>query len=334
MGAAASVSATFSTNGGDGQSGSKLYVNPETGTDSGSCVQTAPCRTLNYALAQATAGSAIEIETGGTFGPIYLDQPVIIDGPADGSAAIVWSNTLPGCIGGDVGSCNGSTANYAVEIAAANGSAIELNNLTIDNGAGTNGALHVAAAYSVSMTGTVLRGGTGVSPQIMLVDSAQNSLMELFFSNCDLGFSSSGGGILVAPTSATPVTALFQGGEVHNGLFGVKFDASGLSTGAKISAEVDRTKFFSFTNSAVTAKAGSGGSAEVLLSRSTIENAGSSAFNVSGANALGVLFKSTITGNQVGVATTGGGTAYSFGGNEIFGNSTNVTGSLTRDALQ
>ena len=119
MGAAVSVSATFSTNGGGGQSGSKLYVNPEAGADIGSCAQTAPCQTLNFTLAQATAGSVIEIETGGTFGPIYLDQPVVINGPADGSAAIVWSNTLPGCIGGDVGSCDGSAvASYAVEIAA------------------------------------------------------------------------------------------------------------------------------------------------------------------------------------------------------------------------
>ena len=335
MNAAENVSVTFTANGGGGQSGTKLYVNPETGADTGSCAQTAPCQTLNFTLAQATAGSVIEIETGGTFGPIYLDQPVVINGPADGSAAIVWSNTLPGCIGGDVGSCDGSIASYAVEIAAgATNGGIEINNLVIDNGAGTNGALHVASAYSVSMTGTVLRGGTGAIPQIMLVDSTQNSPMELFFSNCDVGFSSSGGGVLVAPTSATPVTALFQGGEVHNGLFGVKFDATGLNAGAKISAEVDRTRFFSFTNSAVTAKAGSGGSAEVLLSRSTIENAGSSAFNVNGGNALGLLFKSTITGNQVGVAAASGGTVYSFGNNEIFGNSTNVTGSLTKDALQ
>ena len=71
-----------------------------------------------------------------------------------------------------------------------------------------------------------------------------------------------------------------------------------------------------------------------MLSRSTIENAGSSAFNVNGGNALGLLFKSTITGNQVGVAVSGGATAYSFGNNEIFGNSTNITGSLTTQSRQ
>ena len=43
-----------------------------------------------------------------------------------------------------------------------------------------------------------------------------------------------------------------------------------------------------------------------LLSRSTIVNTGSSAFNVNGANATGLLFKDTITGNAVGVAVGGG----------------------------
>ena len=76
------------------------------------------------------------------------------------------------------------------------------------------------------------------------------------------------------------------------------------------------------------------GNANALLARSTIQNTGTSAFNVFGANALGQLFKDTITGNAVGVAIGGGATAYSYGNNEIFGNSTNVTGSLTTQARQ
>ena len=337
MNATESVAANFSNGGGGSSSSSPLFVNKEFGSDTGTCLQTAPCRTLDYALSQATAGGTIDIESGGTFSPLYLTQPITINGPADGSASIVWSSGIqPGCVNGSIGSCNGNaSANYAVEIVASSTTGvIELNNLVIDNGAGTSGAVHVASAYSVSMTGTVLHGGTGSIPQIMLVDSSQGSMMELYFSNCDVGFSSSGGGILVAPTSATPVTVLFQGGEVHNGLFGLKFDASELSTGTKMSAGIDRSRFFSFTNSAVTAKAASAGSVDTVLSRSTIVNTGSSAFNVNGANALGVLFKSTITGNQVGVAVASGGTVYSFGNNEIFGNSTNVTGNLTREAVQ
>jgi hypothetical protein len=222
-----------------------------------------------------------------------------------------------------------------VEIAASAATGIvELNNLLIDNGAGTNGAMHVASAYSVSLGSTVMRGGAGAAPQIMLVDTSQGSLLELFFGNCDVGFSSSGGGILVAPTAATPVYALFQNGEVHNGTFGLTFDASGLSAGANIRAGIDRTRFFSFNNSAVVANAATAGSIVALLSRSTIENSGSSAFNVNGANAIGLLFKDTITGNAVGVAVGSGATAYSYGNNEIFGNSTNVTGNLTTQAVQ
>jgi hypothetical protein len=330
------VAANFLNGGGGSSSGSPLFVNPEKGADTGSCPQTTPCRTLNYALSQATAGGTIDIETGGIFGPLYLTQPITINGPADGSTSIVWSSTQPGCVNGSVGSCNSNAnANYAVEIVASSTTGvIELNNLLINSGAGTNGAVHVASAYSVSLDGSVLRGGTGSIPQIMLVDSSQGSMMELYFSNSDVGFSASGGGLLVAPTAATPIHVLFQGGEVHNELFGLKFDASGLNTGSTIQAGIDKSRFFSFTNSAVTAKAASAGSVDAVLSRSTIVNTGSSAFNVSGANALGVLFKSTITGNQVGVAAGSGGTVYSFGNNEIFGNSTNITGNLTKEAVQ
>jgi hypothetical protein len=120
-----------------------LYIDPETGTDTGDCPQTAPCATLNYALEEATAGDTITIEGGGSFGPIYLTQPITINGPADGTSSIVWSSAQPGCVGAIVGSCNGSAnANYAVEIVATASSAVELNNLVIDNGAGTNGAMH------------------------------------------------------------------------------------------------------------------------------------------------------------------------------------------------
>jgi hypothetical protein len=336
MSATESVTATFTSSGGSGSS-TVLYVNPEVGADAGACPQTAPCQTLNYALAQAPAGGTIDIEAGGVFGPIYITQPITINGPDDGSASIVWSSTKPGCVAAAAGTCNGNAnATYAVEIAAgaANTAIIALSNILIDNGTGANGAVHIASAFNVSFNNAVLRGGSGAIAQIMLVDSSQGSQLQLFFSHCDIGFSSSGGGILVAPTSTTSVNAMFQHGEVHNGLFGLTFDASGLAPGSNIQAVVDQTKMFSFTNIAVTTNAASGGSAKVLLSRSTIENAGGSAFNVNGANAVGLLFRNSITGNQVGVGVSNGGTVYSYSNNDIFGNGTNVSGGLTAQPLQ
>ena len=336
MSATEGVTATFTSSGGSGSS-TVLYVNPEVGADAGACPQTAPCQTLNYALAQAPGGGTIDIEAGGVFGPIYITQPITINGPDDGSASIVWSSTKPGCVAAAAGTCNGNAnATYAVEIAAgaANTAIIALSNILIDNGTGANGAVHIASAFNVSFNNAVLRGGSGAIAQIMLVDSSQGSQLQLFFSHCDIGFSSSGGGILVAPTSTTSVNAMFQHGEVHNGLFGLTFDASGLAPGSNIQAVVDQTKMFSFTNIAVTTNAASGGSAKVLLSRSTIENAGGSAFNVNGANAVGLLFRNSITGNQVGVGVSNGGTVYSYSNNDIFGNGTNVSGGLTAQPLQ
>ena len=46
------------------------YVEPTTGIDSGTCgAATAPCATLNQALANVTSGGSIYVLSGGTFGP-------------------------------------------------------------------------------------------------------------------------------------------------------------------------------------------------------------------------------------------------------------------------
>jgi hypothetical protein len=317
-----------------------LFVDPESGTDSGNttCGQslstpsTGPCATLNVALANAAVNDSIFIQKGGSFGPISLSGAISISGPADNSAVITFSAVTTGCIGGS--SC--PTATYAVDIVAPNTDTVKLKNLIISNGAGTSGAVHIGSAFGVSFKSVAVRGGSGTIPQMVYANpSSLNSSggpMQLYFAGCDIAFSPSGGGVLVQPTASTSV--LFQGGEVHNAAFGVKFDASLMSSGG-ITAAVDNTEFFSFSNGGVTAKATSTGFARVLLSRSAIVNTASAGFNVNGAAAVGILYEDTITGNATGVNIAGGAVVYGFANSEIFGNGTQVAGgSITEQALQ
>jgi hypothetical protein len=302
-----------------------LFVSAENGTDSGSCQQTAPCATLNYALQLASAGSVIEIEDGGAFGPIYITQPITINGPADGSASIVWSSTQPGCVGAVVGNCNGSAAaNYAVEIAAPASSAVELNNLVIDNGAGTNGAMHIASAASVAMKGNALRGGTGAAPQLLLMDTSQGSLMQLIFNNCDFGFNAAGGGIFMHPSS--PVSLNFSGGQIHNLVFGIKLNATLMSSGSSVNAVIDSAELFGFSTNAIAVVATSGGNATATVSRSTISQTGDDAIYVDGAAATALLYNDVITASNTGVQNASSGASVTFGNNDIFSNATNVSG--------
>jgi hypothetical protein len=318
-----SVTATFALS-----AASTLYVNPELGVDTGNCPQTAPCQSLNYALAEAAAGDMIDIETGGAFGPIYITQPIAINGPADGSASIVWSSTQPGCVGAVAGSCNGSAAaNYAVEIVATASSAVELNNLVIDNGSGTNGAMHIASAAGVGMKGSVLRSGTGAVPQLLLMDTSQGSLMQLIFNNCDFGFNAAGGGIFMHPSS--PASLNFSGGQIHNLVFGIKLNATSMSSGSSVNAVIDSTELFGFSTNAIAVVATSGGNATATVSRSTISQTGDDAIYVDGAAATALLYNNVITASSTGVQNAGSGASVTFGNNDIFSNATNVTGTLS-----
>jgi hypothetical protein len=322
MSAAESVSATFSASGGGATA--VLFIDPENGSDSGVCPQTSPCRSLNYALSMATAGSTIDIERGGSFGPIYITQPITINGPADGSASIVWLGAEPGCVGGGAGSCNGAAANYAVEIFAGASAAVELNNLVIDNGAGTNGAVHIASAASVSMKGNALRGGTGSAPQLLLMDSSQGSLMQLMFKDCDFGLSGSGGGIFLH--SSSPASLNLSGSQVHNLTFGVKLNATSLSSGSSLNAVIDATEFFGFGTNAIVLVATSGGNATATVSRSTISQSADDAIYVDGSTATALLYGNVIGESNTGVSAASGGASVTFGNNSIFANTTNVTG--------
>lgn len=332
MNATESVSATFSSNGGGTQTAVTLFVNSEVGSDSGSCPQTAPCQSLNYALSEASSGASIVIETGGIFGPIYLTAPIFISGPSDGTAVIQWNNIPPGCIGGAPGSCNGSAnASYAVDINAGATASISLKNLVFDNSVGSNGAMHISSAANVTCQSIVVRGGSGVIPQMVLIDSSQGSQLQFYMSAADLAFSGSGGAIYIHPSGATPVAARIVHTDVHDATFGIEVDATALGSGAIIEADTDHSEFFSFSGSAVNVQATSGGNARVVLVRSNIINSGAPAFNVSGVNALGLLYKTTITGNATGVAISSGATVLSYSNNEVFGNGTNVSGSLTKE---
>ena len=251
---------------------SVLFVDPETGLNrnttcgqAGTGVSTGPCATLNQALANAANGASIFITRPGVFGPIIITGPINISGPPDGQAIIQWlASTVPGCVGGS--SCNGgSNATYAVDIQAGATNTVKLKNVII-NANGTNAAaVHVNTAFGVSLTKVPLRCGAGTStPEAMLVDSSQNSQLQLYFHDSDIGFCGGGGAILVAPTGTTPVRMNFNNSEVHNAQFGLTLNATGLTGTASIDVLVDSSQFFSFNNGAIGAVASSNSNQSVV----------------------------------------------------------------------
>jgi hypothetical protein len=196
------------------------YVDPIGGTDGTTCgAPDTPCKTLNGGLQNITIAGTVIIVSGGTFGPVILGNnnvDVTVEGPADKSAVIVWTATLPGCIGGIPGSCNGNQpATVAVQIGPSQPGTVRLRNLVIDNRAGTNGAIDILSMTNVSMINVTVRGGTGTIPQMIWMRPFSGTLSTLFMLNCDIGFSASGGGLLVT-TSGAHVNSHIINTTVHN----------------------------------------------------------------------------------------------------------------------
>src|SRR6185295_13288297 len=120
---------------------------------------------------------------------------------------------------------------------------------TVNNGAGTNGAMKIGNAFGVSLNKMTIRGGSGTIAQMMTVTPNTGAQFQLFVSGSDIAFSSSGGGVLVQPQGSTSVAAHFLTSEVHNSFFGLKLDAS-LTSGV-LAASIDNTEFFSFNGNGV-----------------------------------------------------------------------------------
>jgi Divergent InlB B-repeat domain len=149
--------ANFYNNGG----GASLatYVNAQTGSDSGTCPETAPCATLNYALSVTGAGGVITILSGDSFGPIVIDGALTIIGPPDGSGEILADpNATVGCLGALPANCGFANSGYAVQIAAGTGDNVTIANMSINAGATGSGGVLVSSGGTVILRNDEISG--------------------------------------------------------------------------------------------------------------------------------------------------------------------------------
>jgi hypothetical protein len=308
------------------------YVEPTTGTDSGTCgAATAPCATLNQALQNITASGNVFVLSGGSFGPNYLTSAVAIHGPPDDSLNIVWSAVPPGCVGAAPGTCGLSTANYAVEIEAGPTDVLKFRDMIINNGAGTSGAMKVGTAFNVKMSDVTLRGGSGTIAQLMTVTpNIGSSQFQLVVTGGNIGYSNSGGGILVEPQGSTSAAVDISHVTVQNLQFGLKFNAAGTSAAAGVVGSVNDSEIVNFNGSGVAVVGTGSATAHIAITRSNLLNAGGIGVQVNGANALANLYLDTIFGNAIGVNLQSGGVAKTLGNNDFGnGNDCTVTGTPT-----
>jgi hypothetical protein len=257
-----------------------------TGTDSGTCQRTAPCRTFNYAQGWTTTGGEVIAVDSGTYPAVTVSKSITLMAP-DGVHAVI----SPG------------THHSAVEIYASAGSSVTLRNLSIvnDNPSAQYGvAFYSGAELTVDRCRVSGFNGNGVSATL----SAEGRLYvrhSVIRNNSNVGLKlMTSSGVL----RTTVASSVFE----KNG-YGV-MGLGNTETTVRDSTASDNTTGFYTGNT----------SAQLTL-ESCVANGNNMA--VSAEYGLLRVSNTTVVNSLVLGLYVGKGQLLSFGNNRIHGNATN-----------
>lgn len=266
-----------------------------TGTDSGTCPRTAPCRTFQFAHNQTNNNGAINVLTAGNFGPLTITKPISI--VADGVEAVINSGVNAAAIQIDVGGA----------------AVVSLRGLTIDMRGTSNGGIVFTAGAALHVKDCVIRK-TGLNG-IFFAPSGDSELYIADTMIADAGSS----GIQVSPASSGSATVVLDRIRIENsGEHGANFRSL---NGGPITATV-RDSVSAGNASGFRADVSAGGLASVMLDRvAALNNVdGGSGIIAFGAGATIRVGDSTVMGNTAGLNPASGGVIDSYGTNKVNGN--------------
>jgi hypothetical protein len=191
-----------------------------------------------------------------------------------------------------------SGSDAAITINSAIGNDISLNGLLIDGaGSGLSG-IQVNSAGGVQILNCVIRHFTNAGISFTPADGPSSLLVSDTVASYN-GIAGQGTGININPVNAASTNATLNRITANNNQYGVAVALS----------------------------------ASVMIANSVMSNNGKSGLSMeSGGTAW--LGTSAISNNGIGVWVNGGGTVNSYGNNQINGNTTDVSGSLTRVSPQ
>ena len=273
------------------------------GTDSGACALAAPCRTFAFALTQTAAGGEIDVLDPADYGTVTITKAISVVNDGVGVAAI------------------GASSGNAITINAGTSDSIHLRGLTVEGlGGGANGILFNTGG-NLAIENCVVRNfsniGIGIIPSISSSFSVSNTIAS------NIG----GGGIFVAPTGtgSAAVTGVLSKVTANN-------NGSGITVSGALAASLNVTVVDSVAsnNHSFGVEAFStfdGGATAVIVRNVVASNSPGSGLLAQRSGILRVAH-SVVTGNVTGV-NANGGTIFSYGDNDIDGNTNNNTSALT-----
>ena len=264
------------------------------GDDVNPCSRTAPCKTFAGAISKTAAGGEINVLDPGGYGGVTITKSISIVNDGVGSAGVLVSGT------------------NAIIVNAAAGDVIVLRGLDIEGlGSGLNGIRHIAGG-SLTVENCTINNFTQKGIDYEPSGPSQLAVKNTIIRNNVNGGNS--GGILIKPGIGAFALATIDGVTLTRNNFGIRAEDN-----AKV--VVTRTTISGSTVDGVFAVSNGGPTAVSFTDSLSVNNVGggSAGIRTQGANATVRLTRSTITGNTIAFATSGG-SIVSYSSNVFDGN--------------
>ncbi len=266
-----------------------------TGTDSGTCAITAPCKTFAFALTVTAAGGEIDVLSPGGYGSVTINQAISIINDGVGVAAI------------------GTTSGNAITITAGATDSVHLRGLTLAGlGAAMNG-IQFTTGGNLAIENCVIRNFANAGLDITPSTSSSFSVSNTIASN------NTAIGISVQPTGSAVVSGVLSNVTANS-------NATGILVGGGVSLNVTVANSDASNNSSL--GVGAITTTTALLLSNVVASNNNTGLAASTSSTIRVG-QSVVTGNVTGVFTTGGGVLDSYGDNDINGNTSDNLSVLT-----
>jgi hypothetical protein len=280
-----------------------------TGTDSGTCTRTAPCRTFAFALSVTTAGGEIDVLDPAGYGTVTINQAISIVNDGVGTAGITAGSGL-----------NGVTINAGAS------DSVHLRGLTIV-GPGTTGSngIQFNTGGNLEIENCVIRNFQG---GIVILASTSSS-----FSVSNTIASNNAGGIGVEPFGSAVVTGVLSHVIADDNNAGISV-AGTFTTGASLNVTVaDSETSNNASGTGISGISALGAAPVSVLIRHVVVRNNNSGLDAE-ANSTLRVDHSVVTGNGTAAETSGSGVIFTYGNNDSNGNTVDNFGTLTKIATQ
>jgi hypothetical protein len=284
------------------------WVSSTTGNDANNCSFAAPCKNLDQALSQTTAGGTVSVKDPGDYNDVIITKSVTIVNDSGGTVTI--------CCG--VNDVSGLSSSVAV-LAGAN-DVVTLRGLTFTNTGGSQQVgVQVFNAHRVNIdhctflattsTGIVVTPNTEIQP-ITLSPTFNLNIQDTTIYN------STGGGIQVTSVPGVSVLITVDRSQLKNNTGGgIKIDGSG---GGPITVAISDSTISLNGGNGVNAVSSSA-NVMVNLLRDVIASNGLARVQANGATAAVLVNGTALLNNASALSALNGGRILTYGNNSIVG---------------